>query len=164
MKRYHIYRIYYGNEIVYVGRTKQLLIDRIRAHMTKGDPARINPLNVSLIEYADCNSEADMCLYEVYYINLLHPELNEDAKAEDNLTVELPELIWKEFVCSEQMAQWRGRERTRQISRRNREQTNSHYENLILGYEKRWRDGEIDRETYEALVKQITVLQNGNMR
>lgn len=160
MERYHVYRIFYGDELVYVGRTKQRLIDRMRAHMLHTDKIKINPLEVTSIEYADCASEADMCLYEVYYINLWHPRLNEDAKAGDSLTVELPELIWVEFYCPE-LQQWRVKERQKQLKRKDVSVTSSHYNNLIYGYEEKYRNGEIDRETYEALARQVNVLQGG---
>jgi hypothetical protein len=54
--------------------------------------------NVSKIEYAEFLSEADMNLYEIYYINLLKPPLNCDDKAKDELTVSLPDVDWKEFT------------------------------------------------------------------
>lgn len=158
MNRYHVYRIYYGNELVYVGRTKQRLIDRMRAHMLKNDKIKINPLLVTAIEYADCNSEADMCLYEVYYINLFHPRLNEDAKAEDSLTVELPELIWYEYVFPE-LDQWRIKERQKRLERKVKNDASSHIDNIILKYEERYRNGEIDRKTFEALAAQAEAMR-----
>ena len=53
--------------------------------------------NVSKIEYAEFLSEADMNLYEIYYINLLKPPLNCDDKAKDELTVSLPDVDWNEM-------------------------------------------------------------------
>ena len=38
-----------------------------------------------------------MYLYEIYYINKLKPGLNCDDLADDDLTIELPELEFKEF-------------------------------------------------------------------
>jgi hypothetical protein len=55
---------------------------------------------VSRIEYAEFYTEADMFLYEIYLINLLKPPLNIDDKAQDNLTIALPEKVFKEFECS----------------------------------------------------------------
>lgn len=51
---------------------------------------------ISKIEYTEFESEADMNLYEIYYINLLKPALNCDDKVKDELTVKLPEVEWKE--------------------------------------------------------------------
>lgn len=52
---------------------------------------------VNKIEIAECRTEADMYLYEIYYINLLKPSLNCDDKAHDILTISLPELEFVEY-------------------------------------------------------------------
>lgn len=93
-----IYRIYYGDEIVYVGRTKQPLQNRIRGHVF-GKPMhrKIDIENISKIEYAMLTSEADMNMYEIYYILKWHPPLNVDDNATDSLSVSLPELSWAAF-------------------------------------------------------------------
>ena len=63
-KNFVLYRIYYGENIVYIGRTKQPLQDRIRGHMFKKPMQRsISIDNVSKIEYAEFQTEADMNLY-----------------------------------------------------------------------------------------------------
>ena len=94
-----IYRIWYGNCLVYVGRTKQPLQSRIRGHLfSKPMHRTVNIEQVTKIEYAELGSEADMNLYEIYYILRLHPPLNVDDKARDDLSVTLPELEWKEFT------------------------------------------------------------------
>lgn len=94
-----LYRIYYGERIVYVGRTKQPLQSRIRGHMFAAPMHKsIDIHNVSAIEYTTLNSEADMYLYEIYYINLWKPDLNVDDKAKDDLTLSLPEHKWTEFI------------------------------------------------------------------
>lgn len=98
-KGFLLYRIYYGNQIVYVGRTKQALQARIHGHMFCRPMHRVIDIhNVSKIEYTSLLSEADMNLYEIYYINLYKPALNVDDKAKDKLTITLPELKWEEFV------------------------------------------------------------------
>lgn len=92
-----LYRIYYGDIIVYVGRTNQPLSTRIRGHLFKKPMHRTLNINqISKIEYVEFESEADMNLYEIYYINLLKPALNCDDKVKDELTVKLPEVEWKE--------------------------------------------------------------------
>lgn len=94
-----LYRIYYDDIIVYLGRTMQPLQNRIRGHLFKKPMHRaINIEQVSKIEYATFQSEADMYLYEIYFINLWHPALNRDDKATDCLTVELPDVEWKPFT------------------------------------------------------------------
>ena len=65
-KGFLLYRIYYGNQIVYVGRTKQLLQSRIHGHMFCKPMHRVIDIhNVSKIEYTSLPSEADMNLYEI---------------------------------------------------------------------------------------------------
>lgn len=93
-----VYRIYYEDGLVYVGRTKQPLQNRIRGHLF-GKPMHrtIGIELVTKIEYAELQTEADMNLYEIYYILKLHPPLNVDDKTPDFPTVTLPELEWKEF-------------------------------------------------------------------
>ena len=86
-----IYRIWYGNCLVYVGRTKQPLQSRIRGHLFN------KPMHRT-VNIEQLGSEADMNLYEIYYILRLHPPLNVDDKARDDLNVTLPELEWKEFT------------------------------------------------------------------
>lgn len=58
----------------------------------------ININLVSKIEYAVFKTEADMNVYEIYYINKLKPPLNCDDKAQDDLTISLPEVEWNEFL------------------------------------------------------------------
>lgn len=96
---YILYRIYYGDTIVYLGRTKQPLQARIRGHMFQKPMHKLILIqNVSKIEYTELRSEADMNLYEIYFINLWKPALNRDDKARDKLSIRLSELEWIEFV------------------------------------------------------------------
>lgn len=53
---------------------------------------------VTKIEYAEFLTEADMNLYEIYFINLWKPPLNIDDKCKDKLTVMLPEIKWNTFT------------------------------------------------------------------
>lgn len=95
---YTLYRIYYDDVIVYLGRTMQPLRSRIRGHLFKKPMHRAISIDqVSKIEYATFQSEADMFLYEIYYINLWKPALNRDDKAPDALSVSLPDVSWQLF-------------------------------------------------------------------
>ena len=89
---YIVYRIYYDNEIVYIGRTKQRLSDRIRMHFF-GNPymPKIDIFRTTKIDYALFNSESDQFVYEVYLINLYHPILNQHDLGSGGLTISLPE-------------------------------------------------------------------------
>ena len=94
-----LYKIYYDDCLVYLGRTMQPLQNRIRGHLFKKPMHREIDINqVTKIEYATFQSQADMNVYEVYLINLWKPPLNKDDKAHDNLTVTLPEVEWKLFT------------------------------------------------------------------
>ena len=96
MSNHILYRIYYGDCLVYLGRTNQSLQNRIRGHLFKKPMHRvINIDQVTKIEYCEFETVADMYLYEIYYINLWKPPLNVDDKAKDKLTVQLPDIEWK---------------------------------------------------------------------
>lgn len=100
-KGFLLYRIWYGNCIAYLGRTKQPLQARIRGHMfAKPMHRAINIHNVTNIEYTEFQTEANMNLYEIYFINLWKPPLNVDDKASDDLSISLPEKEWTVFVPS----------------------------------------------------------------
>ena len=94
-----LYRIWYGNCLAYLGRTKQPLQARLRGHMFAKPMHRgINIHNVTKIDYAEFQTEADMNLYEIYFINLWKPPLNIDDKARDELSITLPDCEWKGFI------------------------------------------------------------------
>lgn len=96
-----LYRIWYGNVLAYLGRTKQPLQDRIRGHMFAKPMHRVIDIHrVTLIDYAEFQTEADMNLYEIYFINLWKPPLNVDDKAKDSLTIFLSDATWKPFKPS----------------------------------------------------------------
>jgi hypothetical protein len=102
-----LYKIYYGDSLVYLGRTNQPLKRRLHGHFFKAPMHRAININlVTKVEYAFFKTEADMFLYEIYYINLYHPPLNCDDKSQDELTVFLPEVIFKPFECN-LMDKWR---------------------------------------------------------
>lgn len=94
-----LYRVYYANELVYVGRTSQPLQTRLRGHFFKAPMMRTLDINmVTKVEYTELTTEADMFLYEIYFINLWKPKLNVDDKSKEILTVNLPDVKWQEFT------------------------------------------------------------------
>lgn len=100
-KGFLLYRIWYGEYLAYLGRTKQPLQARIRGHLLKKPMHRAIDIDcVTKIEYAEFQTEADMFLYEIYFINLWKPPLNVDDKSRDNLTVALPAVEWTLFHTS----------------------------------------------------------------
>ena len=52
---------------------------------------------VSRVQYAEFPTEADMNLYEIYFILTRHPPLNVDDKTRDYPTVTLPDVEWKDW-------------------------------------------------------------------
>lgn len=96
IKKHIVYRIYYGDQIVYVGRTNQPLQNRIRGHLFAKPMHRVLSIDqISKVDFAEFNAEADMNLYEIYYILLIHPPLNVDDKTKDFPTIRLPEVKFK---------------------------------------------------------------------
>ena len=94
-----LYRIWYGDTLAYIGRTKQPLQNRIRGHLFQKPMHRTIAIElVTKIEYAEFKTEADMNLYEIYFILKEHPPLNVDDKTKDYPTVELPPVEWREFT------------------------------------------------------------------
>lgn len=148
IKGYILYKIYYKNDLVYLGRTKQNLQIRLRGHFF-GKPMhrKIDINQVTKIEYANFKSESDMFLYEVYYINKYKPALNVGNKAHDDLTINLPDIKFIEFRCK-LMDKW--------IAQINEE--NSKYEQekkekqirfeLSRKMRKKWHNGEISEDEY----------------
>ena len=96
---YTLYKIYYGQECVYLGRTGQPISSRLRGHFFKTPNMKTLEIGlVSKIEIAECKTKADMYLYEIYYINKLKPSINRDDKANDDITIILPDLEFKGYT------------------------------------------------------------------
>lgn len=143
-----LYRIYYGNTLIYLGRTKQPLQNRIRGHLFKKAMHRsINIELVTKIEYAAFDSEADMNLYEIYFINLWKTPLNVDDKCNDKLTVSLPDMGWKLFE-THLWHKWKEEIQKKDYASRMRENEKSAREELLRVMRKMWHEGEISEETY----------------
>lgn len=109
---YLLYKVFYkgadGEFIAYLGRTKQRINARLRGHFKQLPMHKmIDIFSVSRIEVAECKTEADMFLYEIYYINKYKPTLNKDDKSKEKLTIELPELDFKTLHNEEIMEKWK---------------------------------------------------------
>lgn len=109
---YILYKIFYnssnGEFIAYLGRTKQRINARLRGHFKQFPMHKlIDIFSVSHIEIAECKTEADMFLYEIYYINKYRPTLNRDDKSKEELTIVLPELDFKTLHNEEIMEKWK---------------------------------------------------------
>ena len=155
-----LYRIYYGEHLVYVGRTKQPLQNRIRGHLFAKPMHRTIAIEqVSRIEYAEFKTEADMNLYEIYFILKWHPPLNVDDKTRDYPTVELPPVEWRRFVTP-LWGKW-----LQQIA-----ENASEHEKMLRRYREipeeirvirsQWRMGEIDDDTCDERVETLKTEQD----
>lgn len=153
---FHVYRIFYGEELVYVGRTMQPIKDRIRAHLLRPLNKRVIDIKrVTKIEYADLDTESDMNLYEIYYINLFKPVLNIEDKSMDPLTIRLPELSWKVFTTP-MWSRWE-----REIAKNDRDLENTLLEREAFQCAKKYLErqvllGECPEEDFEEFLDQRT--------
>ena len=117
-KRHTLYRVWYGDEIVYVGHTASALFRKLRRHFfhEKGN-CYLDVHQTTRIDYSTYKSRADMFLYETYYINTYHPRLNRASSvfAEDDLTIVLPERKWLTYK-PRLMEKWRSEIKPRKPS------------------------------------------------
>ncbi len=156
-KKHVVYRIWYGDTLVYVGRTNQPLQTRIRGHLMAKPMHRSIDINqVSLIEYHEFDTEADMNLYEIYLILTLHPPLNVDDKTRDYPTVTLPAIDWQIFKTP-LWEKWKQKIQDENseydiLCRRNREIPEE-----IAVWRAKHREGVI---SHEELVEKITYLRD----
>lgn len=98
MKKHILYKIYYGDQCVYLGRTNQPIADRLRGHFFQRPMHKtIDITKVTRIETCELTTEADMFLYEIYYINLLKPIFNKDDKSNSQLTIFMPDICFEEY-------------------------------------------------------------------
>ena len=150
-----LYRIFYDDNIVYLGRTMQPLKNRVRGHLFKKPMHReIDIHQVSKIEYATFKSQADMYLYEIYFINLWHPPLNKDDKATDSLTVYLPPVEWKEF-STPLWEKWRKEIEEKDNSYEEERKRKIEREMKKMQLRKERREGKIGEEEYYRLLDEI---------
>lgn len=147
-KGFILYRIWYGDNLAYLGRTKQPLQSRIHGHLFKKPMHRsINIELVTKIEYAEFQSESDMNLYEIYFINLWKPTLNVDDKCKDDLSVRLPEVEWKVFT-THLWDKWEKEIHVRDDAyhmKQNEEKARFEIDRLMR---KKWHNGEITEDAY----------------
>lgn len=157
-KQHIVYRIYYGEELVYIGRTSQPLQNRIRTHIM-GTPMvrKLEIDKISKIEYANLKTEADMFLYEIYFINLWHPKLNRDDKAKDELTVSLPDVEWKEF-STKLWENWKLKAKDQTTEAQLRKETRAQLMSKREEMRNKWKSGEISEEEYHEFIDEFHLL------
>lgn len=143
-----LYRIYYGDTLIYLGRTKQPLQNRIRGHLFQKPMHRSIYIDlVTKIEYAKFQTEADMNLYEIYFINLWKPPLNVDDKCQDDLTVSLPDVEWSLFETP-LWEKWKTEIEKRDRKYHMRENEKAAKEAMFHFMRRKWHEGKITEEQY----------------
>lgn len=148
-----LYRIYYSDTLIYLGRTKQPLQNRIRGHLFQKPMHRSICIDlVTKIEYAEFQTEADMNLYEIYFINLWKPPLNIDDKCRDELTVALPDVEWKLFETP-LWDKWKLEIKKQDSQYHMRKNEKAAQEELKRFMRRQWHDGKISEEHYYDFVE-----------
>ena len=152
MKGFILYRIFYKSQMAYIGRTKQKLQDRIRGHLFKLPMHRDIDINlVTKIDYAEFKTEADMNVYEIYFINKFKPPLNKDDKARDELSFELQDVEWKTFD-THLWGKWKEKINASVAEEEKKRITRIEHNKQCQIMRNKWRAGEISRdEYYESL-------------
>ena len=162
-KGYILYKIYYDNTLVYLGRTKQPLLNRIKTHCFKDPTVRsIEVDKINKIEYTILPTEADMFIYEIYYINKYKPPLNVDDKAKDDFTFgSLPEIEWKEWDYEDTLKNWSnqiGAHDNQVMFRKKEKKARRDYMRLM---KEKFENGEIDEEEYFSFREQMRKERKG---
>jgi len=63
---------------------------------------------ISKIEYAECKTEADMYVLEIYLINILKPVKNCDDKSLSKLTIKVEDYLeWKIWDKPKLIEKWK---------------------------------------------------------
>lgn len=98
---YFIYRYVdqRDNQILYVGKTKRNLRDRIIEH--ENEIKFLPYLNIAKIQYYTVSSHVEMDIHEKYWIHVTQPKLNVvdryAAEAAVALGVQLQEIRWRDY-------------------------------------------------------------------
>jgi len=152
MKKHTIYKIYYNSNLVYIGRTNQPLQNRLRGHFF-GRPMhrKLDLENVTLVEYAELPTEADMYLYEIYLINKLKPLYNSDDKSRSVLTVVLPEIKFRPFELKLR-DKWLSGLKLKDERLEEERQKRIDHAKRHAEYRAKRRSGEITQDEYHALM------------
>jgi excinuclease UvrABC nuclease subunit len=150
-----LYKIWYDSKIVYVGRTKQPLQNRLRGHFFKKPMHRdIDIFSTTKVEYTVFQGEADMYLYEVYFINLYKPNYNYDDKSWDELTVTLPEVEWSEYTIK-LMDKWKKQITEADYMRKVKQERSLRVYEEKHELRKQRRIGELSEEDYWVAIDKI---------
>lgn len=93
---YYIYKYVYRGEIIYIGKTKRDLSERIYEHSVE---LKFLPyLGESKIQYFELPTQVEMDIYEKYFINIYMPKLNVVDTDGAVFSFQIKEPKWKEFT------------------------------------------------------------------
>ena len=97
------------DKVIYIGRTKQPLQNRLRGHFF-GHPMhrKVDVSEVTRVDYAEFETVANMYVVEVLLINIYKPILNHDDKSLDEMTLPITlDIDWREWVNDKLANKWR---------------------------------------------------------
>ena len=155
---FKLYRFLNDNsEILYIGKTTQTLSNRFSGHYHLPEECYSSTRK---IEYANCNSKADLSIYESYYINKFKPIYNTDLKYDDELTIVLPELFWNTYEDSENEKYCKSLKHATNSFKQERDET--YIRDTIIDFlYKNKEHVMLQRKDREELINTINVRKNG---
>lgn len=128
-----VFRIWYGDEIVYVWYTSKYLTTALR-NVFFGVHQRVDVTKVTKVDYQGKRSLADAAVYAMYYKHLFNPTLQYVSPGP--LTIHLKQYKWTEFT-SPVFARWvRQRQHLNQLRAKHKEQKRADF----IAYIKKTRD------------------------
>ncbi|MGN1327075.1 MAG: GIY-YIG nuclease family protein [Clostridia bacterium] len=96
---YFLYRFLdKDNNIIYVGKTTKSMKKRMNGH--KHCPKQCYKERKE-IQYAELETEADLFIYEVYYINKYMPKYNKATKYQQSPQGQIVGLVWKDYKTNQ---------------------------------------------------------------
>ena len=101
--KYYVYRFLDINDnVIYIGRTKNIS-NRINGHISSGHLPNECYTSIEKIEYIELETFADMCIYEIYYINEYFPLYNTSEKDLEGIksTINISEIEWQIYNIKE---------------------------------------------------------------
>lgn len=95
---YFLYRFIKDNEIIYIGKTKDLY-QRLKIHFSgNGHLNHECYYDTDRIEYARLKTNTEMDILEIYYINKYSPKYNDASNyKEKNIPIDIKDIEWKNF-------------------------------------------------------------------
>lgn len=92
---FYVYRYVYQNQIIYVGKTKRDLCERISEHKVE---RKFLPYLTADIEFITCKTHVEMDIYEKYFINLWSPILNIVDMEHAEFSFQIPKQMWRKYT------------------------------------------------------------------